>query len=82
MYCQERVNNMEKKIMTNEEMNTFIERVGRSEIWEEKRRIANGNLNYNYPTYLKAVRVTLITLGYDQDWVETVFAPALDAKYL
>lgn len=73
---------MEKKIMNENEMNDFIEKVGRSEVWEEKRRIANGNLNYNYPTYLKAVRVTLITLGYDQDWVETVFAPALDAKYL
>lgn len=35
-----------------------------------------------YPRYLKAVRVTLISLGFDTHWVEHEFRTALEKKYL
>lgn len=35
-----------------------------------------------YPRYLKAVRVTLVSLGFDKEWVNTDFRDALEAQYL
>ena len=35
-----------------------------------------------YPRYLKAVRVTLVSLGFDKEWVNTDFRDALVAQYL
>jgi len=35
-----------------------------------------------YPRYLKAVRVTLVSLGFDEEWVDTDFRDALEAQYL
>lgn len=35
-----------------------------------------------YSRYLKAVRVTLISLGFDDEWVENDFRDALEKEYL
>lgn len=77
----------EKKQMTAEEMQSFIEKVGRSELYEELEDLSKGEYklvrpNSNpYPRYLKAVRVSLIALGYDEGWVESTFRDALEARY-
>ena len=76
------------KIMTNEEMKDFIEKVGRTELFDEKEDLANANYKLvrgntdPYPRYLKAVRVSLVALGYDEKWVEGEFRDALEARYL
>lgn len=35
-----------------------------------------------YHRYLKAVRVTLVSLGFDKEWVNTDFRDTLEAQYL
>lgn len=73
------------KIMANEEMKDFIEKVGRTELFDEKEDLANANYKLvrenttPYPRYLKAVRVSLVALGYDEKWVEGEFRDALEA---
>ena len=63
-------------IMTDNDMKDFIEKIGRSELYEE---IKTNNVDSNY---LKGVMATLVTLGYDKKWVDTVFKDALEKKYL
>ena len=67
------------KIMNHNEMNTFILNIGRSELFQELRELRESGW---YPRYLKAVRVSLIALGYDSLWVERPFRTALDRFYL
>ena len=73
------------KIMTESELNNFIEKVGRSELYDEIKDCNAGKFSasnpHPYPRYLKAVRVVLITLGYDAAWVEGTFADALERRY-
>lgn len=63
-------------IMDKDEMNKFIENIGRTELYDE---IHNSN---GYPRYIKAVRVSLIALGYDEEWVNSEFRDAIEKKYL
>ena len=35
-----------------------------------------------YPRYIKAVRVSLVEMGYDEQWVDTEFRDAIEKKYL
>lgn len=35
-----------------------------------------------YPRYIKAVRVSLVAMGYDEQWVDTEFRDAIEKKYL
>lgn len=78
---------MNKKIMTEEEMNNFIESVGRVELFDElefirKKEYFNPtNLIGRDSCYLKAIRVALVTLGYDEKWAYSIFADALEARY-
>lgn len=73
-------------VMDEDEMRAYIDSIGRRELYTEKEDAKkfhhNGTTWNGYPRYLKAIRVSLITLGYDQDWVETDFRDALEAKYL
>ena len=64
------------KTMTETEMTKYIEDIGRSELFEEMRT------SHGYPKYLKAIRVALIALGYDVNWVEHQFRDALEKTYL
>ena len=64
-----------KKIMTEEQMLNYIEDIGRSELFEEMKT------SRQYPRYLKAIRVSLIALGYDAYWVEHEFRDALEERY-
>lgn len=44
--------------------------------------VARAELDECPRSYLKAVRVTLLGLGYDPQWVEGDFRDALEAEYL
>lgn len=69
------------KVMDEDELNDFVCSIDRAELdleLEERKKIGP----QSYPRYLKAVRVTLIALGYDEEWVETVLKDALKRKYL
>lgn len=63
--------------MTEKEMMEFIRGVGRSELWDELK-----DRPKQYPRYLKAVRVSLVELGYDEEWVDTTFREALESYYM
>ncbi len=65
-----------KKTMTNEEMNAFFEKVGRSELYADIRT------HGTYSRYLKGIRSTLVALGYDARWVEGVFRDRMDAYFM
>ena len=60
----------------------LVENIGRSELFEEINSMDNAMPRIKYPRYLKAVRVTLISLGFDTHWVEHDFRTALEKKYL
>ena len=60
----------------------LVDKVGRCELFEEMESTKDSWSNIPYPRYLKAVRVTLTSLGFDPEWVEHDFRHALDAKYL
>ena len=64
-----------KKIMNEAQMLNYIEDIGRSELFEEMKT------SRQYPRYLKAIRVSLIALGYDSYWVEHEFRDALEERY-
>ena len=68
--------------MSKEMMAEFIDNVGRTELYDEMKNIKIYSMSNKYPPYLKAVRVTLIELGYDPDWVDGPFRDALEDKYL
>ena len=63
--------------MTAQQMMDFIKGIGRSELWDELEERPKG-----YPRYLKAVRVSLVELGYDEQWVDTTFRTALEKEYM
>ena len=77
---------MMKKQMTTEEMNEFIEKINRAELTEELKVLNKCGkcpvISFNYPKYLKAIRVSLVALGYDERWVDSVFRSALEKRYL
>lgn len=60
----------------------LVNKIGRSELFDEIESMKNPESKISYPRYLKAVRVTLISLGYDEDWVEKDFKNALEKEYL
>jgi len=77
-----------RAIMTAEEMQNFIDLISRTELFDEikdiasdKYRLVNPNQPHPYPRYLKAIRVSLVSLGYDEHWVDTEFRDALEDKY-
>lgn len=57
------------KKMNQDEMKTFVNKLSRAE------------LHSNVAVYTKAVRVTLIALGYDEDWVNEEFREYLENEY-
>lgn len=65
-----------KAIMNKDEMNKFIENIGRTELYDE---IHNSN---GYPRYIKGVRASLVALGYDEKWVNSEFRDAIEKRYL
>lgn len=77
-----------KAIMDEDEMNKFIENIGRMELYDEvhdsKLRIGERlKMKWNgYPRYIKAIRVSLVEMGYDEQWVDTEFRDAIEMKYL
>lgn len=70
------------KTMTEEEMNTYIENIERTGLLAEVRHIISNPPHHPYPRYLKAICVSLVTLGYDETWVNTTFRDALEKRYL
>ena len=77
-----------RAVMTENEMNDYIEKIGRSELFEEIDDLRNpmyAMIRRNgvpYPLYLKAILVSLVEQGYDQEWVTTTFKRSLEDKYL
>lgn len=76
-------------MMTEEEMDVFIDKVARHELHQEleqmyiaQRACTDSPVKWGYPRYLKAVRASLVALGYDEDWVNGPFRTALERKYL
>ena len=76
-------------MMTEEAMYAFIENIGRAETFDELEDVFSDrsvfvrpNCPHPYPRYLKAVRVSLVELGYDEKWVDTVFRDALEERYM
>lgn len=69
------------KKFTSEELDEFINKVGRAELFEERdgtlEHLATGKSIY----YRKAVLATLEALGYNDDYVATTIKDAYDAKY-
>lgn len=80
--ASELVKKISAPIMNHSDMMKFIDGIRRVELEEEIETYKNATPRIPYPRYLKAVRVTLISLGYCQTWVETVFRDALEEKYL
>lgn len=70
-----------KKKMSKKKMYEFIKSISRFELYEELERLCPGKPS-GKSAYLKAVRVTLISLGYDTHWVEGDFRHALETYYL
>lgn len=66
--------------MTKKQMEAFIRNIGGKELYAEKAEIAAGKLSDS--RYLKAIRVTLIELGYDTGWVNGELRTALEKAYL
>lgn len=60
----------------------LVNKVGRSELFDEISFMKGSISKIPYPRYLKAVKVTLVSLGFDEEWVNTDFKNVLDAKYL
>lgn len=60
----------------------LVNKIGRSELFDEIESMKNPESKISYSRYLKGVRVTLISLGYDEDWVEKDFRNALEKEYL
>lgn len=77
-----------RAIMDEDEMNKFIENIGRTELYDEVhdsklRRGERLKMKWNgYPRYIKAIRVSLVEMGYDERWVDTEFRDAIEMKYL
>lgn len=74
----------EGKKMSHDEMMRFIMAIGRRELFDELkglRRHHRGATEYKGSYYLKAVRVTLCSLGYDCQWVDSEFRDALEDYY-
>lgn len=65
------------KTMDLDTMGSYINAIGRSELWSELEERPN-----KYPRYLKAIRVSLVELGYDEQWVDTTFRDALEKAYM
>lgn len=60
----------------------LVNNIGREELFDEIRSMKSAVSRIAYPRYLKAVRVTLVSLGFDEEWVDTDFRNALEAQYL
>ena len=60
----------------------LVDKVGWSELFDEISSMEKAMPKITYPRYLKAVRVMLVSLGFDEDWVDTDFRDELEAKYL
>ena len=60
----------------------LVNKVGRSELFDEISSMKVAMPKIPYPRYLKAVRVTLVSLGFDEEWVDADFRDALETKYL
>lgn len=60
----------------------LVNNIGREELFDEICSMKSAVPRIAYPRYLKAVRVTLISLGFDEEWVDTDFRDALEAQYL
>lgn len=63
--------------MTEQKMMDYIKRIGRCELWDELKERPK-----KYPRYLKAIRVSLVELGFDEQWVDTTFRAALEKEYM
>ena len=71
--------------MNKEMMNEFIDNIGRTELYDELHDVYGEKrhlMRITYPRYLKAVRVSLVELGYDPKWVDGPFRDALEEKYM
>lgn len=68
--------------LTKYEIEELVNDIARSELFEEIEAMKDPESKISYPRYLKAVRVTLISLGFDEDCVENDFRDALEKEYL
>ena len=64
------------KTMSKTEMQEFVRKIGRAELYEELRERPGKNLNY-----FKGVQTTLVALGYDEAWVHTELTEAMYNEY-
>lgn len=70
-------------IRLNEEATKeLVNNIARKELFDEIRSMKSAVPRISYPRYLKAVRVTLVSIGFDEEWVNTDFRDALEAQYL
>lgn len=73
---------MEQKRMTEDQMYSFIDSIDRCELHEELRDIYITKTQQGNSKYLKAIRTALITLGYDEKWVNEEFRDLLEETYI
>lgn len=77
-----------RMVMSHQEMMQYIKDVGRTELFQELEDLRNKNYSMirrnTVPSsrYLKAICVSLVALGYDEQWVDTTFRDALETEYL
>ena len=73
-------------VMDEDEMFSYINAIDRTELYDEKedaKKFAHNGTKWDgYPRYLKAIRVSLVAMGYDEQWVDTTFRDALEEKYM
>ena len=60
----------------------LVNSIARVELFDEIYSMKSAVTRIPYPRYLKAVMVTLVSLGFDEEWVNTDFRDALEAQYL
>lgn len=64
-------------VMDEDEMSNFVQQVGCKELYAEMKERPSQS-----PRYFKAVQATLLTLGYDERWVNSDLIDALKKEYL
>lgn len=75
----------EGPVMSQEQMYQYIEDIGRCELYDELEQNRSPHAIFQKDRslkYLKAIRASLIALGFSQEWVETEFKQALEERYL
>lgn len=69
-------------VLNEQATKELVNNIGKEELFDEIRSMKSTVPRIAYPRYLKTVRVTLLSLGFDEEWLDTDFRDALEVQYL